>query len=89
MESQKLSIPFYITVGLIAGAIIAYQIGIMRVFSVGTWSHFGSLVVSMAMLGFGVMSAVIAPSRRSECMLMNVILQVGNWPRPAAPAASW
>ena len=59
MESQKLSIPFYVTVGLIAGAIIAYQIGIMRVFSVGTWSHFGSLVVSMAMLGFGVMSAVM------------------------------
>jgi spermidine synthase len=59
MESAKLSMPFYVTVGLIAGAIIAYQIGIMRVFSVGTWSHFGSLVVSMAMLGFGVMSAVM------------------------------
>ncbi len=59
MESQKLSTPFFVTVGLIAGAIIAYQIGVMRVFSVGTWSHFGSLVVSMAMLGFGVMSAVM------------------------------
>jgi spermidine synthase len=59
MESQRLSIAFYVTVGLIAGAIIAYQIGVMRVFSVGTWSHFGSLVVSMAMLGFGVMSAVM------------------------------
>ena len=59
MGSQKLSIPFYVTVSLIAGAIIAYQIGIMRVFSVGTWSHFGSLVVSMAMLGFGVMSAIM------------------------------
>jgi hypothetical protein len=59
MESEKLSVPFFVTVGLIAGAIIAYQIGIMRVFSVGTWSHFGSLVVSMAMLGFGVMSAVM------------------------------
>ena len=59
MESQRLSIPFYVTVGLVAGAIIAYQIGIMRVFSVGTWSHFGSLVVSMAMLGFGVMSAIM------------------------------
>jgi spermidine synthase len=60
----KLSVPFYVTVGLIAGAIIAYQIGIMRVFSIGTWSHFGSLVVSMAMLGFGVMSAVMCVSTR-------------------------
>jgi SAM-dependent methyltransferase len=59
MGGSKLSIPFYVAVGLIAGAIIAYQIGIMRVFSIGTWSHFGSLVVSMAMLGFGVMSAIM------------------------------
>jgi spermidine synthase len=62
MESQRLSIPFYVTVGLIAGAIIAYQIAVMRVFSVGTWSHFGSLTVSMAMLGFGLMSAVMCVS---------------------------
>ncbi len=59
MEGSRLSIPFYVTVGLIAGAIIAYQIGIMRIFSIGTWSHFGSLVVSIAMLGFGVMSAAM------------------------------
>ncbi len=62
MEGGKLSVPFYVTVGLIAGAIIAYQIGIMRIFSIGTWSHFGSLVVSMAMLGFGVMSAIMCVS---------------------------
>ena len=35
-------------------AIIALQIGIMRVFSVGSWAHFGSLVVSLAMFGFGL-----------------------------------
>ena len=45
---------FYLSVGLVAGSIIALQIGIMRVFSVGSWAHFGSLVVSLAMLGFGL-----------------------------------
>ncbi|MEQ8695493.1 MAG: hypothetical protein RLT05_02915, partial [Bauldia litoralis] len=59
MESRRLSVSFYITVGLIAGAIIALQIGVMRIFSIGTWSHFGSFVISIAMLGFGVMSAVM------------------------------
>jgi hypothetical protein len=58
-EGGRLSVPFFLTVGLIAGAIIAYQIAIMRVFSIGTWAHFGSFVVSIAMLGFGVMSAVM------------------------------
>ena len=52
--------PFlYLSVGLVAGAVIALQIGIMRIFSVGSWAHFGSLVVSLAMLGFGLTSAVM------------------------------
>jgi spermidine synthase len=52
-------ISFYLSVGLVAGSIIALQIGIMRVFSVGSWAHFGSLVVSLAMFGFGLISAVM------------------------------
>src|SRR4030088_3771260 len=49
----------YLAVGLEAGAVIALQICIMRIFSVGSWAHFGSLVVSLAMLGFGLASAVM------------------------------
>ncbi len=49
----------YFAVGLAAGSVIALQIDIMRVFSVGSWAHFGSLVVSLAMLGFGLTSAVM------------------------------
>jgi hypothetical protein len=49
----------YLSVGLVAGAVIALQIGIMRLFSVGSWAHFGSLVVSLAMLGFGLTSAIM------------------------------
>ncbi|MBN9221131.1 MAG: hypothetical protein J0I79_24555 [Mesorhizobium sp.] len=52
-------VPHYLAVGLIAGAIIALQIAVMRVFAVGSWSHFGSLVVSLAMLGFSLSSVVI------------------------------
>ena len=50
----------YLAVGLGAGAVIALQIDIMRVFAVGNWTHFGSMVVSLAMLGFGLTSAVMA-----------------------------
>ena len=62
MNSRALDLSFYVTVGLIAGAIIALQIGIMRIFAIGTWSHFGSFVISIAMLGFGVMSAAMCVS---------------------------
>ena len=53
----------YIAVALGAGSVIALQIDIMRVFAVGNWTHFGSLVVSLAMLGFGLVSAVMASAK--------------------------
>ena len=53
----------YLAVGLVAGAIIALQIAIMRVFQIGSWAHFGSLVVSLAMLGFGLTSAIMCVAR--------------------------
>src|ERR1700752_1485092 len=57
------SVALYLSVGLVAGAGIALQIGIMRIFSVGSWAHFGSLVVSLPMLGFGLTSAVMCISK--------------------------
>ena len=57
--SARERLGLYIAVGLGAGAVIALQIDIMRVFAVGSWAHFGSLVVSLAMLGFGLTSAVM------------------------------
>ena len=53
----------YGAVGLVAGAVIALQIAIMRIFQIGSWAHFGSLVVSLAMLGFGLTSAVMCVAR--------------------------
>jgi spermidine synthase len=53
----------YLAVGLGAGSVIALQIDVMRVFAVGGWAHFGSLVVSLAMLGFGLASAVMTVAK--------------------------
>jgi predicted membrane-bound spermidine synthase len=68
MAASRISMPtaqprsaflFYLAVALIAGAVIALQISIMRIFSVGSWAHFGSMVVSLAMMGFGLTSVVM------------------------------
>ena len=53
----------YFAVGLAAGSVIALQIDVMRVFAVSSWAHFGSLVVSLAMLGFGLASAVMTVAK--------------------------
>ena len=57
LEAPRLA--HFLAIGLIAGAIIALQIAVMRVFAVGSWSHFGSPVVSLAMLGFSLSSVAI------------------------------
>jgi len=63
-DAELRASPFlYLSVGLVAGAVIALQIGIMRLFSVGSWAHFGSLVVSLAMLGFGLTSAIMCAGK--------------------------
>ena len=49
----------YLTVGLLAGAVISLQIAVMRIFAAGNWAHFGSFIVSIAMLGVGISSTVM------------------------------
>jgi hypothetical protein len=39
---------------LISFCLIAFQLATMRVFSVGSWSNFGSMVISIALLGYGI-----------------------------------
>ncbi len=62
-SSRRSSLLVYLAVGFVAGSIIALQIAIMRIFQIGSWAHFGSLVVSLAMLGFGLTSAVMCVAR--------------------------
>ena len=57
------TIAIYLAVGLVAGSIIELQICIMRLFSIGSWAHFGSFVVSLAMMGFGLVSAIMCVAK--------------------------
>ncbi len=61
--ADKVPLPAYLAIGLVAGSVIALQICIMRIFAVGNWVHFGSLVVSLALLGFGLTSAVMCAGK--------------------------
>ena len=54
---------FYLGVAGLSAAMIAAQITIMRVFAIGSWAHFGSLVIAIAMAGFGLASAVMCVAR--------------------------
>ncbi len=58
-RNKHLPILPLVSLALVSGAILAYELFIMRVFSNGGWSHFGSIVIAIAMFGFGVFSTVL------------------------------
>jgi len=53
------SIVQYLALALISGSVLAYELFVMRVFACAGWSHFGSMVISIVMLGFGVFSTIL------------------------------
>jgi hypothetical protein len=54
MKKNQLAALFFISV---AG--IAFELYVMRIFSVGSWSNFGSLVISTALLGIGLAGIIL------------------------------
>jgi spermidine synthase len=43
---------------LLSVSIIGFELAVMRSFSVGSWSNFGSTVISIALLGFGLAGTI-------------------------------
>ncbi len=51
-------------IGLLSGAAIAYQLLLMRLFSIIQWHHFAYMVISLALLGYGASGAFLTVLRR-------------------------
>ncbi|MGA2478172.1 MAG: hypothetical protein ABSG63_05410, partial [Spirochaetia bacterium] len=56
---MKLSDARLAALSLVSVCVLAFEIEVMRVFSVGSWSNFGSMVISIALLGFGVAGTLL------------------------------
>lgn len=44
---------------IISITVIAYELAVMRTFAVGSWSNFGSMVISIALLGIGLAGTLL------------------------------
>jgi hypothetical protein len=49
---------------LVSVATLGFEIEVMRVFSVASWSNFGSMVISIALLGFGIAGTLLTLLQR-------------------------
>ena len=54
LSHLRLAALFFVSV-----CVLAFEIEVMRVFSVASWSNFGSMVISIALLGFGLAGTLL------------------------------
>jgi hypothetical protein len=54
-----------IGIALVAASVLAYQIVLMRVFAIESYASFGSMVISVALLGFGLSGTLLTVFREA------------------------
>src|SRR5438477_9358471 len=52
-------------VSLLSAAVLAYEILLMRLFSIIAWHHFAYMMISIALLGYGAAGTFVALARRA------------------------
>ena len=69
-----------VAVGLLAGAALAYEVLLVRLFAILQWHHFAYMVISLALLGFGASGTLVA-------LLREPLLRRFEWVFPTSAMA--
>lgn len=59
----KPNLPFLFALALVSASALAYEILLMRLFSIIQWHHFAYMIISLALLGYGVSGVFLAFKR--------------------------
>ena len=62
---SNLSLPYLITISIISSCALAYEVLLMRLFSIIQWHHFAYMIISLALLGYGISGVFLALNRQS------------------------
>jgi spermidine synthase len=76
--------------GLVSASIIAFEISLMQILAIVQWYHFAYMIISVALLGFGMSGTILALSskwfvKNFDSVLPGLIVLAGV----AMPAALW
>jgi hypothetical protein len=52
--------PPYLSVALLSASALAYEVLLMRLFSIIQWHHFAYMIIALALLGYGISGTVIS-----------------------------
>ncbi|MEN8107302.1 MAG: SAM-dependent methyltransferase [Pseudomonadota bacterium] len=65
--------PPFLSVALVSTAALAYEILLMRLFSISQWHHFAWMIISLALLGYGASGTFISLARRGLLPRFNTV----------------
>ncbi|MDD1621241.1 MAG: SAM-dependent methyltransferase [Methylococcaceae bacterium] len=74
MATTKPGVPFQCAIGMISASALAYEVLLMRLFAIIQWHHFAFMIISLALLGYGVSGVVLALNR--ERLMQNFPLAI-------------
>ncbi len=58
------SLPLFLSISFISASALAYEILLIRIFSIIQWHHFAYMVISLALLGFGASGTFLTLNQR-------------------------
>ncbi len=61
--TMKPSFPLLAAVAIISASALAYEVLLMRLFSIIQWHHFAYMIISLALLGYGISGVFLALNR--------------------------
>jgi len=61
--TTKPGLPLLFAIAVISASALAYEILLMRLFSIIQWHHFATMIISLALLGYGVSGVFLALNR--------------------------
>ncbi|MBK8550352.1 MAG: hypothetical protein IPL53_04525 [Ignavibacteria bacterium] len=76
LRSEKIKSTYYIGIFLIALSTLLLEFSLTRVLSVSLWYHFAFMVISVALLGFGVSGVVLSISKKINTFNTDKLLSV-------------
>ena len=76
LQSEKIKSQYYVGIFLISLSTLLLEFSLTRVLSVSLWYHFAFMVISVALLGFGVSGVVLSLSKKLNIVKPDKLLAV-------------
>ena len=80
VTKKSTSMPPRISIALLSASALAYEILLMRLFSIIQWHHFAYMIISLALLGYGVSGTFLSLNSRRllnnfpQVFVINILL---------------